>query len=287
MAVGDYEGYIHWLNADDGSIVARNAMMVTACRHPGCYDGTLYVLGYCKLFAYQLTPRYTIRPTFSERPAGLSCGLFAKAYRHVSRYHSAQTPRDIYETGHRPGGAAQCGQIHPVQSTTCTRILVADFGLTRDRKYGDGRMGITCYRGRYRWQGENEDGIDAPMTDQSPRAVGEADLVLFMVDGRAGLTAADEIAGELRKLLKPTYLVVNKTDGIYVDIAMADFYALGMSDVLPIAAAHGRGVRSMIETVMEAFPDLEPLDPSRKPRGPGRMTASVWRCWGDPTCKPP
>ncbi len=107
------------------------------------------------------------------------------------------------------------------------------------------------------------------MTDQSLRAVGEADLVLFMVDGRAGLTAADEqIAAELRKLPKPTYLVVNKTDGIDADTAMADFYALGMSDVLPIAAAHGRGVRSMIETVMEAFPDLEPLDPEQEAERP-------------------
>ena len=169
-------------------------------------------------------------------------------------------------------GRPNVGKSTLFNRLTRTRdALVADFpGLTRDRKYGDGRMGDYPYTvvdtGGI---GEKEDGIDAPMTDQSLRAVGEADLVLFMVDGRAGLTAADEqIAAELRKLPKPTYLVVNKTDGIDADTAMADFYALGMSDVLPIAAAHGRGVRSMIETVMEAFPDLEPLDPEQEAERP-------------------
>lgn len=160
-------------------------------------------------------------------------------------------------------GRPNVGKSTLFNRLTRTRdALVADFpGLTRDRKYGDGQLGDYPYTvvdtGGI---GENNDGIDAPMTEQSLQAVGEADLVLFMVDGRAGLTAADEqIAGELRKLPKPTYLVVNKTDGIDADSAMAEFYALGLSDVLPIAAAHGRGVRSMIETVMAAFPDLEPL----------------------------
>lgn len=159
-------------------------------------------------------------------------------------------------------GRPNVGKSTLFNRLTRTRdALVADYpGLTRDRKYGDGRLGDYLYTvvdtGGI---GENDDGIDAPMTEQSLMAVGEADLVLFMVDGRAGLTAADEqIATELRKLPKPTYLVVNKTDGIDPDTAMSDFYALGLNEVLPIAAAHGRGVRSMIETVLEAFPDLEP-----------------------------
>ena len=92
-------------------------------------------------------------------------------------------------------GRPNVGKSTLFNRLTRTRdALVADFpGLTRDRKYGDGRMGDYPYTvvdtGGI---GENEDGIDAPMTDQSLRAVGEADLVLFMVDGRAGLTAADE-----------------------------------------------------------------------------------------------
>ncbi|MCG8392834.1 MAG: ribosome biogenesis GTPase Der [Pseudomonadales bacterium] len=160
-------------------------------------------------------------------------------------------------------GRPNVGKSTLFNRLTRTRdALVADFpGLTRDRKYGDGRLGDYPYTvvdtGGI---GENEDGIDAPMTEQSLLAVGEADLVVFMVDGRAGLTAADEqIAMELRKQPKPVYLVVNKIDGIDADTAMADFYALGMTEVLPIAAAHGRGVRSMIETVLQAFPDLEPV----------------------------
>jgi len=160
-------------------------------------------------------------------------------------------------------GRPNVGKSTLFNRLTRTRdALVADYpGLTRDRKYGDGRLGDYLYTvvdtGGI---GENDDGIDAPMTEQSLLAVGEADLVLFLVDGRAGLTAADEqIAMELRKLPKPTYLVVNKTDGIDPDTAMADFYALGLSDVLPIAAAHGRGVRSMIEILLAAFPRSGPL----------------------------
>ncbi len=88
--------------------------------------------------------------------------------------------------------------------------------LTRDRQYGDGKLGERPYTvvdtGGI---GESEEGIDRPMTDQARQAVGEADAVLFLVDGRAGLTAADEqVAMELRKLPKPVFLVVNKTDGL-------------------------------------------------------------------------
>ncbi|MDX1804061.1 MAG: ribosome biogenesis GTPase Der [Alcanivorax sp.] len=160
-------------------------------------------------------------------------------------------------------GRPNVGKSTLFNRLTRTRdALVADFpGLTRDRKYGDGQLGDYPYTvvdtGGI---GENEDGIDQPMTSQSLMAVGEADAVLFMVDGRAGLTASDEqIAAELRKLPKPIYLVVNKTDGVDADAAMAEFYALGMTEVMPIAAAHGRGVRSMIETVLDGFPDLQPI----------------------------
>jgi GTP-binding protein len=74
------------------------------------------------------------------------------------------------------------------------------------------------------------------------------------VDGRHGLNPADEmIANHLRRSEKPVFLVVNKTDGINEDIALADFYALGMGQLYPLAAAHGKGVRSLIDTVMELF----------------------------------
>jgi len=180
-------------------------------------------------------------------------------------------------------GRPNVGKSTLFNRLTRTRdALVADYpGLTRDRKYGDGRLGDYLYTvvdtGGI---GENDDGIDAPMTEQSLMAVGEADLVLFLVDGRAGLTAADEqIAMELRKLPKPTYLVVNKTDGIDPDTAMADFYTLGLNEVLPIAAAHGRGVRSMIETVLAAFRTWSPITMNRANRWIPTTAASVWPCW--------
>ncbi|VFS56838.1 GTP-binding protein EngA [Leminorella grimontii] len=89
------------------------------------------------------------------------------------------------------------------------------------------------------------------MADQSLLAIEEADIVLFMVDARAGLMPADSaIAQHLRAREKATFLVANKTDGLDADSVIGDFYALGLGDVYPIAASHGRGVTSLIETVL-------------------------------------
>ncbi|SBS28826.1 GTPase Der [Marinomonas aquimarina] len=142
------------------------------------------------------------------------------------------------------------------QLTRSRDALVADYpGLTRDRKYGDGKAGehefIVIDTGGI---SGDEQGIDEHMARQSLLAIEEADVVLFLVDGRHGLNPADEmIANHLRRSEKPVYLVVNKTDGINEDIALADFYALGMGELYPLAAAHGKGVRSLIDTVMLPF----------------------------------
>lgn len=142
------------------------------------------------------------------------------------------------------------------QLTRTRDALVADYpGLTRDRKYGDGKAGehefIVIDTGGI---SGDEQGIDEHMARQSMLAIEEADVVLFLVDGRHGLNPADEmIANHLRRSEKPVYLVVNKTDGINEDIALADFYALGMGELYPLAAAHGKGVRSLIDTVMLPF----------------------------------
>jgi len=139
------------------------------------------------------------------------------------------------------------------QLTRTRDAIVADFpGLTRDRQYGRGRVGDRPYMvvdtGGI---GEGSDGIGAPMSDQALQAMQEADLILFLVDGRAGLVPADEeIANHLRKLPKPVHLVVNKTDGVEENTAMADFYSLGFAGVHPIAAAHGRGVPRMMQDVL-------------------------------------
>ncbi len=141
--------------------------------------------------------------------------------------------------------------------------LVADFpGLTRDRKYGQGVLGtdedeverdyLVIDTGGL--SGEDE-GIDEYMATQTWLAVDEANTVLFMVDGRAGLTNADHlVADRLRKAGKTVYLVVNKTDAVDPEQAKAEFYQLGFSDVFAIAASHGRGVTHMITKLLEKFP---------------------------------
>ncbi|MEH6455575.1 MAG: ribosome biogenesis GTPase Der [Cocleimonas sp.] len=142
--------------------------------------------------------------------------------------------------------------------------LVADFpGLTRDRKYGQGVLGTDDYHEVERdylvidtggLSGEDV-GIDEYMANQTWLAVDEANTVLFLVDGKEGLTNADHlVASRLRKAGKDVYLVVNKTDAVDPEQAKAEFYQLGFKEVFAIAAAHGRGVTSMIVKLLENFP---------------------------------
>ena len=155
-------------------------------------------------------------------------------------------------------GRPNVGKSTLFNRLTNTRdALVADFpGLTRDRKYGtatyEQRQFIVVDTGGI---GGDEQGIDAQMAQQSLFAIEEADVVLFLVDARDGLTAPDMgIATYLRKQEKPVHVVVNKVDGVDGDSESADFYRLGMSSLIQIAAAHGRGVAKLIDTV------LSPLD---------------------------
>ncbi|MGB3724328.1 MAG: ribosome biogenesis GTPase Der [Glaciecola sp.] len=161
-------------------------------------------------------------------------------------------------------GRPNVGKSTLFNRLTNTRdALVADFpGLTRDRKYGQAtfeqRQFIVVDTGGI---SGDEAGIDAAMAQQSLLAIEEADVVLFLVDARDGLTPADiGIADHLRRQGKPSVLVVNKVDGIDGDSESADFYKLGMSTLLQIAAAHGRGVSKLIDSVLapldEDFPDM-------------------------------
>ncbi|EIJ33472.1 ribosome biogenesis GTPase Der [Thiothrix nivea] len=132
--------------------------------------------------------------------------------------------------------------------------LVADFpGLTRDRKYGTGdhhgRGYMLIDTGGL--SGE-ETGIDEYMAKQTRAAIAESSAILFLVDGRQGLTAADEqIARDIRQTGKPVFLLVNKIDGVDADQASAEFYALGFTEVFMIAASQGRGVTSMIDDILD------------------------------------
>jgi GTP-binding protein len=141
--------------------------------------------------------------------------------------------------------------------------LVADFpGLTRDRKYGQAQhenlQFIVVDTGGI---SGGEQGIDMAMAEQSLLAIVEADVVLFLVDARVGMTGSDQaIAEHLRKQQKPVYVVANKVDGIDGDVESADFFALGLGQVSQIAAAHGRGVTQLLahtlSPIAEQFPDM-------------------------------
>lgn len=128
--------------------------------------------------------------------------------------------------------------------------LVADVpGLTRDRQYGDGRVGgwpyIVVDTGGLSGAPET---LDAAMADQTLAAVREADLVVFLVDARSGLIPVDvEIAETLRCQAKQVVLCVNKIDGVGEDQAQFDFYALGFDTTAAIAASHNRGVSQLME----------------------------------------
>ncbi len=145
--------------------------------------------------------------------------------------------------------------------TRSREALVANFpGLTRDRKYGEAKHGEHRYvvvdTGGI--TGE-EEGIDSAMAKQSLQAVEEADAVLFMLDARDGLTAPDRmLASHLRESGKTVFYVANKIDGVNPDVAMADFYELGAETIYPLTATHGRGVRSLMDSVFETLPMAEP-----------------------------
>ena len=140
--------------------------------------------------------------------------------------------------------------------------LVADFpGLTRDRQYGeatyDNKPFIIIDTGGV---GVEDLAVDALMSKQSAVALDEADIVFFIVDGRTGLTPVDrDIATELRKIDKPVYLLVNKTDGLDEDTACADFLSLGFSEVHPVSATHGRGIHAVLKIVTKSFPEQKPI----------------------------
>ena len=163
-------------------------------------------------------------------------------------------------------GRPNVGKSTLFNRLTRTRdALVADFpGLTRDRKYGHAHIAghefIVIDTGGI---DGTEEGVEEKMAEQSLLAIEEADVVLFLVDARAGLTAADiGIANYLRQRQnKTTVLVANKTDGIDADSHCAEFYQLGLGEIEQIAASQGRGVTQLMEQVLAPFAErLESAD---------------------------
>lgn len=139
--------------------------------------------------------------------------------------------------------------------------LVADYpGLTRDRKYGHGSFDdknfIVIDTGGL--SGENEE-LDEHMAAQTLHAIEESSVVLFLVDARDGMTAADQnIAAHIRRSGKTVYLVLNKTDGLDAAMVASEFYALGLGDPIAVAASHNRGIRPLLEKVLQPLEQDEP-----------------------------
>ncbi len=133
--------------------------------------------------------------------------------------------------------------------------IVADFaGLTRDRHYGNGKQGalefIVIDTGGF--EPDAISGIYKEMAKQTRQAVAEADVVLFVVDARAGVSSHDhEIGKYLRKLGKRCVLVANKAEGMVEGVQLAEFFELGLGQVFPISASHGQGIKPLVELALE------------------------------------
>ncbi len=156
--------------------------------------------------------------------------------------------------------------------------IVADYaGLTRDRHYGNARLGkrefIAIDTGGF--EPDAASGIFKEMAKQTTQAVAEADVVIFVVDAREGLSAQDhEIAKYLRKLGKPCILTANKSEGLAASGQLVEFYELGLGDVHPISAAHGQGIHILLELALNSLP-LPEFDECEEQIDPGVIKLAV------------
>ena len=167
-------------------------------------------------------------------------------------------------------GRPNVGKSTLFNRLTRTRdAIVADFaGLTRDRHYGNGRQGqhefIVIDTGGFE-PDAGEGSIYREMAHQTRQAVAEADVVVFVVDARDGISAQDhDIAKYLRRLGKPCVLAANKAEGMLGGQQLSEFYELGFGDVHAVSAAHGQGIRSLVD---EALAPLNLPDPEEESEG--------------------
>ena len=156
--------------------------------------------------------------------------------------------------------------------TRSRKALIADMpGLTRDRHYGravyDGKPYLLVDTGGF--EPDINSDMTRAMAKQTLLALDEADSVLFMVDGREGLTLQDEaILPYLRRLTCPVYLIVNKTEGMAGFVVSSEFYTLGLGEPWTISSAHGEGVYGLMSEVLRSFEQEEPaaIESASSPR---------------------
>lgn len=152
-------------------------------------------------------------------------------------------------------GRPNVGKSTLFNRLTKTRdAIVADFaGLTRDRHYGNGKQGkheyIVIDTGGF--EPDASSGIYKEMAKQTRQAVAEADVVVFVVDARGGVSAQDyDIGKYLRKLGKPCLVIANKAEGMKDGAQLSEFFELGLGEVFPVSAAHGQGIRSLVDMAL-------------------------------------
>ncbi len=156
-------------------------------------------------------------------------------------------------------GRANVGKSTLFNRLTRSRAaLVANFpGLTRDRHYGEGRMGgrpfIVVDTGGF--EPDAKTGMLREMARQTEQAIAESDIVFFLVDARAGISAQDhDIAALLRRAGRQAFLVVNKAEGMGHGPAIAEFHELGLGAPYPVSASHGDGVAELVERALDSLP---------------------------------
>jgi GTP-binding protein len=175
-------------------------------------------------------------------------------------------------------GRPNVGKSTLFNRLTKTRdATVADYaGLTRDRHYGNAKHGkhefIVVDTGGF--EPDAADGIYKEMAKQTRQAVAEADVVLFVVDARNGVSAQDhEIAKYLRKLGKSCFLVANKAEGMTEGGRFSEFFELGLGEVVPISAAHGQGIRPLLDLTLS--PLLTAIEETQAESDPGTIKLAV------------
>ena len=167
-------------------------------------------------------------------------------------------------------GRPNVGKSTLFNRLTKTRdAIVADFaGLTRDRHYGNGKLGpheyIVIDTGGF--EPDAVTGIYKEMARQTRQAVAESDVVIFVVDARAGISAQDyDIANYLRKLGKPTVLAANKAEGLPEGTQVSEFFELGLGEMLAVSASHGQGMRTLVDLALAPLNLAEPSENGETP----------------------
>src|SRR6185312_1594901 len=198
---------------------------------------------------------------------GWTCSRRRSRWRFASPRTSStrSTSPPPHEQAHRRyRWASQRRKVHPVQPCRGRAAIVSDRpGTTRDRHFGD-----ADWQGRRFWLvdtgglvPESPDSMDRAIRQQVEFALAESDVILFLVDGREGVTPLDQqIAERLRRAGRPVLLAVNKLDDLERSTAHFDFFELGFGDPVGVSAAGGKGSGDLLDALVDRLPPFDPAE---------------------------